>query len=174
MRAQPITALTLAPADGAAEADEHRLRSAIAWACMARARGHRPFGAVITSPDGTVLAEAHGGSADGSDCTAHAEINALRSLSPRLGRDVLAQATLYSSAEPCAMCAGAICWSGIGRVVYGLDTARLRRFRGRSGGQYLLDMPCRDVFATASRPIVCIGPLLIDEAIAPHVGFWKP
>lgn len=157
---------------GITDTDTRHLRKAIAWACMARARGNRPFGAVIAAQDGTVLAEAYCNSTGTGDCTAHAEINALRQLNPDLGHHVLEQATLYSSAEPCAMCAGAIFWSGIGRVVYGIDTARLRRFRGRDSAQHLMDMPCRTVFATASRTIECIGPVLITEASAPHVGFW--
>jgi len=162
----------LADPAGVTDADARHLRKAIALACMARARGNRPFGAVIVARDGTVLAEAYCTSTDTGDCTAHAEINALRQLRPLLGRQVLEQATLYSSAEPCAMCAGAIFWCGIGRVVYGIDTARLRRFRGRDSAQHLMDMPCREVFATASRPIECIGPALVAEASAPHVGFW--
>jgi tRNA(adenine34) deaminase len=154
------------------DTDARHLRKAIAWACTARARGNRPFGAVIMCRDGTLLAEAYCDSAETGDCTAHAELNALRQLRPELGRDVLEQATLYASAEPCAMCAGAIFWSGIGRVVYGIDNARLQRYRGRDSTQHHLDMECRDVFATSSRAIECIGPALVAEASAPHIGFW--
>ena len=171
---EPITAPAplLADPAGITDAEARDLRRAIALACLGRARGNRPFGAVIVAGDGTVLAEGHCQAIDTGDCTAHAEINALRRLRPHPGRHVLEQATLYVSAEPCAMCAGAIFWSGIGRVVYGIDTARLRRFRGRDSGQHLMDMPCREVFATSSRTIECIGPALIAEASAPHIGFW--
>ncbi len=149
------------------------LRKAIAWSCTARARGNRPFGAVVIGGDGTLLAEAYCNTTETGDCTGHAETNAVRQLSPRVGRDALAQATLYSSAEPCVMCAGAIFWSGIGRVVFGIDAVRLREFRGERPEQRDAELSCRDVFAASPHAIDCIGPALIEEASAPHVGFWK-
>ncbi|MBV7539773.1 nucleoside deaminase [Acidovorax sp. sic0104] len=149
------------------------LRKAIAWSCTARARGNRPFGAVVISEDGDLLAEAYCNASETGDCTGHAETNAVRQLSPRFAREMLARATLYSSAEPCVMCAGAIFWSGIGRVVFGIDALRLRGFRGERPEQRDAEISCRDVFAASPHPIECIGPALIDEASAPHVGFWK-
>lgn len=149
------------------------LRQAIAWSCTARARGNRPFGAVVISADGDLLTEAYCNTTETGDCTGHAETNAVRQLSPRFGREMLARATLYSSAEPCVMCAGAIFWSGIGRVVFGIDAVRLREFRGERAEQRDAELSCRDVFAASPHPIECIGPALIEEASAPHVGFWK-
>lgn len=149
------------------------LRKAIAWSCTARARGNRPFGAIVVNAEGEILAEAYCNATETGDCTGHAEINAVRQLSPRVGRDVLANATLYSSAEPCVMCAGAIFWSGIGRVVFGIDAVRLREFRGERAEQRDAELSCRDVFAASPHLIDCIGPALIAEASAPHVGFWK-
>jgi len=95
-------------------------------------------------------------------------------LSPQISRDELADATLYSSAEPCVMCAGAIFWSGIQRVVFGIDAERLRIFRGDRLEQKDADLSCRDVFRASSHNIECIGPALIDEASQIHEGFWKP
>lgn len=148
------------------------LRQAIAWSRTARARGNRPFGAVVIGADGELLAEAYCNTTETGDCTGHAETNAVRQLSPRVGREALAQATLYSSAEPCVMCAGAIFWSGIGRVVFGIDAVRLRVFRGERAEQRDAALSCRDVFAASPHPIECIGPAMIEEASAPHVGFW--
>lgn len=161
------------PPDTLDEADGRYLRQAIAWSCTARARGNRPFGAVVIGPDGTVLAEAYCNTTETGDCTGHAETNAVRQLGARVPRSVLAASTLYSSAEPCVMCAGAIFWSGIGRVVFGIDAVRLRVFRGERAEQRDAELSCRDVFAASPHPIECIGPALIDEASAPHVGFWK-
>lgn len=155
------------------DTDGTYLRQAIAWSCTARARGNRPFGAVVVSADGELLAEAYCNTTETGDCTGHAETNAVRQLSPRVGRDALAQATLYSSAEPCVMCAGAIFWSGIGRVVFGIDAERLRVFRGERAEQRDAELSCRDVFAASPHAIECIGPALVDEASAPHIGFWK-
>lgn len=155
------------------DTDGTYLRQAIAWSCTARARGNRPFGAVVIAADGTLLAEAYCNTTETGDCTGHAETNAVRQLSASVSRDTLAQATLYSSAEPCVMCAGAIFWSGIGRVVFGIDAVRLRVFRGERSEQRDAELSCRDVFAASPHTIECIGPALIEEASAPHVGFWK-
>ncbi|QKV53874.1 nucleoside deaminase [Comamonas antarctica] len=155
------------------DTDGTYLRQAIALSGTARARGNRPFGAVVVDAQGALLAEAYCSTTETGDCTAHAETNAVRQLSPRVPREVLAQATLYSSAEPCVMCAGAIFWSGIGRVVFGIDAVRLRVFRGERAEQRDAELSCRDVFAASPHEIECIGPALIDEASLPHVGFWK-
>lgn len=149
------------------------LRRAIEWSRTARERGNRPFGAVVVSADGAVLAEAYCNTSETGDCTGHAETNAVRDVSPRVGRDVLAKATLYSSGEPCVMCAGAIFWSGIQRVVFGIDAVSLRVFRGDVATQKDAQLSCRDVFDASPHPIECIGPALLEEASAPHRGFWK-
>ncbi len=155
------------------ERDGRYLRQAIGWSRVARDRGNRPFGAVVIAEDGTVLAEAWCNTTESGDCTGHAETNAVRQLGNHVGRDVLARATLYSSAEPCVMCAGAIFWSAIGRVVYGIDAVRLRVFRGERAEQRDAELSCRDVFAASPHAIECIGPALIDEASEAHRGFWK-
>ncbi|MFE8645337.1 nucleoside deaminase [Sphingomonas sp. NCPPB 2930] len=149
------------------------LRRAIALADIARARGNRPFGALAALPDGTVLDEAWNANHETGDCTAHAETSLIRKLSPRFTREELARATLYSSGEPCVMCAGAIFWSNIGRVVFGIDAVRLRVFRGERSDQVDAELSCRDVFAASPNPIECIGPALVEEASASHVGAWK-
>lgn len=155
------------------ERDGHYLRQAIALADRARARGNRPFGAVIVGGDGTVLAEAWNANGETGDCTAHAETSAIRIASPKHPREVLARATLYSSGEPCVMCAGAIFWANIGRVVYGIDAVRLRAFRGERQDQRDAELSCRDVFDASPHPIDCIGPALVAEASASHEGAWK-
>jgi len=155
------------------DVDGAYLRQAIAWSHVARERGNRPFGAVVVADDGRVLAEAWCNTSETGDCTGHAETNAVRQLSAVVDRETLSRATLYSSAEPCVMCAGAIFWSAIGRVVFGIDAVRLRVFRGERGGQRDAELSCRDVFAASPHAIECIGPALIGEASGPHQGFWK-
>ncbi|MBT9550844.1 MAG: nucleoside deaminase [Hydrogenophaga sp.] len=155
------------------ERDGRYLRQAIAWSRVARERGNRPFGAVVVADDGRVLAEAWCNTSETGDCTGHAETNAVRQLGASVDRETLSRATLYSSAEPCVMCAGAIFWSAIGRVVFGIDAVRLRVFRGERGEQRDAELSCRDVFNASPHAIECIGPALIDEASGPHQGFWK-
>lgn len=153
--------------------DSSYLRRAIELSAAGRARGNRPFGAVIVAADGELLAEAWCDTTESGDCTAHAEVNAVRRASPVHGRERLAAATLYSSAEPCVMCAGAIFWSGIRRVVFGIDAVALREFRGEVAEQRDAELSCRDVFAASPHAIECLGPLLVEEAAEVHWGFWR-
>jgi tRNA(Arg) A34 adenosine deaminase TadA len=107
------------------------------------------------------------------DGTAHAERLLATQACTTLAPDILKHATLYSSAEPCAMCAGAIYWAGIGRLVYGLSEHRLRAVTGNHPENPTLDLPCRDVFRSGQRATEVVGPLLEDEAEALHAGVWK-
>jgi len=106
------------------------------------------------------------------DSTAHAERLVATQACTTLSADVLKKATLYSSAEPCAMCAGAIYWAGIGRLVYGLSEHRLRAVTGNHPENPTLDLPCREVFKSGQRATEVKGPLLEDEAEALHAGVW--
>jgi tRNA(Arg) A34 adenosine deaminase TadA len=150
------------------------LRRAIELSALARSRGNRPFGSVIVAASGELLAEAWNNSAETGDCTGHAETAAIRIASPRHSREVLETSTIYASGEPCVMCAGAIFWSNIRRVVYGIDAAQLRVFRGERPEQRDVTMSCKDVFAASPHAIEAIGPALLDEAAAVHLGSWKP
>ncbi|WP_082367768.1 nucleoside deaminase [Piscinibacter sakaiensis] len=170
---RPARADAASPAVALAPADAAHLRRAIALSATAAAAGNRPFGAVVVAADGTVLAEAHNDNAATGDCTAHAEVNALRRIDQRAERARLAGATLYASGEPCVMCAGAIFWGGVRRVVFGLDAQRLRGFRALQAGAGDLEMSCREVFARSPQPVEVIGPVLADEAEAPHRAYWS-
>jgi len=156
-----------------AERDATYLRQAIALSRTARQRGNRPFGSVIVAPDGTVLGAGWNSNGESGDCTAHAEVQAIREACQRHDRAALEQATLYASGEPCVMCAGAIFWANIRRVVYGIDDQRLRVFRGERLDQRDVELSCRDVFRAAPFAVECTGPSLVDEASQPHVGAWK-
>ena len=150
------------------------LRRAFALARQARDGGEHPFGCLLVGPDGTVLMEqGNGFAAEGRDMTAHAERLLATRASKAYAPEFLAGCTLYSSAEPCAMCAGALYWAGIGRVVYGQSEAGLRAETGSHAENPTLDLPCRIVFAAGTRPIEVIGPLLEAEAAALQAGFWS-
>ncbi|AVR94501.1 nucleoside deaminase [Pseudoduganella armeniaca] len=151
--------------------DERYLRDVIGLAQRSRDSGHHPFAAMVVGADGQVIAEAM--NASSTDRTAHAEMNALRLASSQFGPAALAGATLYSSAEPCAMCAGATYWAGVGRVVYALSEARLLQLTGSDPENPTLSLPCRQVFASGQRPTQVIGPLHEDAASVAHAGFWR-
>lgn len=155
------------------ERDLRYLRRAIALSSQARSSGRHPFGALVVG-DNEVIAEAMNAVRwpDG-DATGHAELVAVREASRGFLVAQLARATLYTSAEPCAMCAGAVYWSGIARVVYGLSETRLLALTGDHLENPTLSLPCREVFARGTRRVIVLGPLMEDEAAAPHSGFWR-
>jgi tRNA(Arg) A34 adenosine deaminase TadA len=152
------------------EEDTTRLRRAIALAQEARTRGDEPFGAVLLAADGAPLAEAGNRVSTGGDPTAHAEMAAIRDAARAHGTGRLSGATLYSSTEPCAMCAAASYVAGIGRVVFGLREADLPRARGGPPPWLPVQLPAAEVAARGRRRMAGEGPFLEDEAAAPHAG----
>jgi tRNA(Arg) A34 adenosine deaminase TadA len=160
------------PSRPATAEDEVHLRRAYQVASRARQHGNHPFGCVLVGPGGEILLEAENGYQPSLDMTAHAE----RLLASRASQGwrpaFLAGCTLYSSAEPCAMCAGALYWAGVGRVVYGLSERRLKALTGSHEENPTLDLPCRAVFAAGQRTVEVIGPLLEEEGAAVHAGAW--
>src|SRR4030081_1117891 len=155
------------------ELDEHFLRRSFDAPRRALTHGNHPFGAILVDQNGKVLIEGENGYMPAHDGTAHAERLLATQACTTLSPDILSKATLYSSAEPCAMCAGAIYWAGIGRLVYGLSERRLRMLTGNHPENPTLDLPCREVFKRGQRPTEVIGPMLEDEAAALHEGVWR-
>ena len=86
--------------------------------------------------------------------------------------EALRESTLYTSTEPCAMCSGAIYWSGIGRVVYALGSEQLMGIVKDDSGSFTLALSCREVFARGGRAIEVSGPHLTERAAMVHQGFW--
>ena len=155
------------------ELDAHFLRRSFEVARRAMTHGNHPFGALLVDRSGTVLIEAENGYMPSHDGTAHAERLLATQACTTIDANILRNATLYSSAEPCAMCAGAIYWAGIGRLVYGLSEHGLKGLTGDHPENPTLDLPCREVFRTGQRPTEIVGPLLEEEAAALHEGIWK-
>ena len=151
---------------------EHYLRLALKVADAAKASGQHPFGAILVGGDGSVLMEQTNGYLPDRDMTGHAERLIATRAGIEYGPRFLASATLYTSAEPCAMCAGAAYWVGIGRVVYGLSEKRMKALTGNHPENPTLDLPCELVFAAGQRKVEVVGPLLEDEAAAQHEGVW--
>ena len=152
--------------------DLEHLRTSIEVASNARAHGNHPFGAILVDSNNQVLLQAENSVVTGKDCTGHAETNLMRLASQNISPEKLAGCTLYTSTEPCAMCAGAIYWGNVGHVVYALSEVALYEIVGPSPDQLLL--PSREVFAHSQRHVEVEGPALeLDsEARAVHIGFW--
>ena len=98
--------------------DTFYMRQALQEARKAFDRGEVPVGAVVVSRD-RIIARSHNLTETLNDVTAHAEMQAITAAAHYLGGKYLADCTLYVTVEPCVMCAGAIAWSQIGRLVFG-------------------------------------------------------
>ena len=154
--------------------DLERLRVTLLVASSSRVNGNHPFGSVLTDAAGTVVLEAENTVVTDRDATGHAETNLVRLASHRYTPDELAEFTLYTSCEPCAMCSGAIYWAGIGRVVFALAESELYAITGANEENPTMRLPCREVFAAGQRETVVAGPALDlrAEATAVHHDFW--
>lgn len=152
--------------------DRDRLDLAIEQARLARAAGNHPFGAVLVDAGGAVVLSAQNTVVTESDVTGHAETNLVRLASRSLGRDLRGYA-LYTSTEPCAMCAGAIYWAGISKVVFALGEDELRAMTGDDPENPTLALPCRQVLGAGRRAVAVLGPYEIPAAREVHEGFWR-
>ena len=100
---------------------EELMRRAIAVSENSVRNGGGPFGAVIASKDGEIIAEASNSVTIDHDPTAHAEVNCIRRATAKLGTFDLAGYDIYTSCEPCPMCLGAIYWAHLDKIYYAND-----------------------------------------------------
>lgn len=149
------------------------LTQAIDLSEQAKADGRHPFAALVVDAEGEIVAAKGNNSMPPGDPTQHAELSAVAEASRHRTPDQMAASTLYTSAEPCVMCTGAAYWTGIGRIVYALSETRLLELTGDDPENPTMSLDCRTVATAGQRHIEVLGPLLEDEAAAPHVGFWN-
>lgn len=147
------------------------LRHANRVAAAASDAGRHPFGAVLVGPDGhTVLMEQGNESA-----VDHAESALARRAFAAFDSDTLWASTLYTTVEPCVMCAGTQYWANIGTLVFGLTERELLEMTGDHPENPTMDLPCREVFVRGQKPVRVVGPVpsLAAEIAALHKGFWR-
>ena len=141
--------------------DERYMRIALDQARQAMEADEIPIGAVVVSPRGVVIGRGHNLTESLCDVSAHAEMQALTAAANTLGGKYLAGCTLYVTVEPCLMCAGAIGWAQVGRVVWGASDAK----RG-----YRSFLPSRSPFHP--KTVVTSG-VLEEECAALMKEFFK-
>ena len=151
---------------------ERHLLVAIELARRSRENGNHPFGALLVDADGNVVLEAENTVVTESDFTGHAETNLMRMASKRFDPEFLSRCTLYSSTEPCAMCAGAIYWGNVRRVVFALSQDEIRRISGGNPENMQLTMTSQEIFARGDHKVHVSGPHLLAQGRAVHEGFW--
>jgi tRNA(Arg) A34 adenosine deaminase TadA len=152
--------------------DLELLRRTIELAQQSRERGDHPFGALLADADGKILLESMNTGGTLKDATGHAERNLMTLASMTYGADFLRSCSMYTSAEPCAMCAGSVYWAGVGRVVHGMSERALKDLIGPDPENLTMDLPCTTIFAAGQRKVEVIGPLLSEESAVVHEGFW--
>ena len=130
--------------------------------------------ALLVNKEGEIIMEQGNIEITEKICTGHAEATLAARASHEYYREFLWDCTLYTTAEPCAMCAGAIYWANIGRVVYGMTERRLLELTGSNEQNPTFDLPCRDVFAKGQKAIEVVGPVeaVEVEAAKVHEGYW--
>ncbi|MXW97321.1 MAG: nucleoside deaminase [Acidimicrobiaceae bacterium] len=156
------------------EREEQLLRRAIDVSRRSRQNGNHPFGAIFVDSSGSVLVEAENSVVTTGDLIGHAETNLAREMGLTLTAEQIAGGTVYASCEPCAMCAGAMYWAGVNRLVYGMNESDLMPFDSgeRDENATMTGVGCRAVLASGQRHIDISGPHLVEEAVQVHHGFW--
>ena len=151
------------------------LMEAVKESSKARENGNTPFGAILVDKKGDIILRQQNIEITERDCTGHAETALARAATKRFDRDFLWDCTLYSIAEPCAMCTGAIYWANIGKVVYGITEKTLLELTGADPQNPTFDLPCREVLARGQKNIEVTGPVDdIRQAVCDvHKNFWN-
>ncbi|HBE77851.1 MAG TPA: tRNA-specific adenosine deaminase [Firmicutes bacterium] len=159
------------------EKDRYYIEKAIEVSRKARESGNTPFGAILVDQNGTNLIEQGNIEITEKDCTGHAETALMRKASKLFNKEFLWNCTLYSTAEPCAMCSGAIYWGNVGRVVYGISEKSILSLTGSHPQNPTFSVPCRGIFAGGQKSIVVIGPIadpeLEKKIVEVHRGYWN-
>ena len=159
--------------DHLSETDERLLRRAIELSAQAVANGNSPFGALFADADGNIVLEAETTGTTGGNVLYHAETNLMHEAVRTLTVEERAAGTLYSSCEPCPMCAGSIYWGGVRRVIFGLGERELAEIaEGQTTTPVAVFGGCRLILEHGAVEIEVLGPHLQEEAAAPHDGFW--
>ncbi len=154
------------------DVDVRHLRRCLELARLARDGGNEPFGSLLVNGDGEVVAELMN-TVGGGDITGHPELALAAFASLHMTSAERAAATLYTSCESCAMCAGAHYWAGIGRLVFALSGDQLADIVPAAGRS--LRLSSREVFARGNVRIEAEGPCdqLVAEAQSVFDGFWS-
>lgn len=153
---------------------ETYLNRCIVISQQARNHGNTPFGALLVNQQGEIILEQENIEITEKICTGHAETTLVQRASQLYSKEELASCRLYTTAEPCAMCTGAIYWSNVGTIVYGMTEKRLLALTGDDDQNPTFDLPCREVLARGQKEITVIGPFPeLELAIAEvHQGYW--
>ncbi len=143
----------------------HFLHKAFEVAQRSIDKGNLPFGCILIGPDHEILLEGENTVVTANDAIGHCEINLVHQLSGKFELDFLQRCTVYATTEPCPMCAGAIFWSGIGKIVYALGKESFHHIARTQDPAHVLDMKAAELLQRGGRPVTILGPVMEEEAI---------
>jgi len=153
--------------------DKFFLRESIKTAATSRNKGNLPFGCILVDADGNIIKQGENSIVTDKNAIAHCEINLVNNISGIYTKEFLQTCTVYASTEPCPMCAAAIFWSGIGRLVFALGKEKFHEIVGTINPAYLLELSAEEVLSKGGRKVKVEGPLLEEEAIDFYKTIYK-
>lgn len=155
--------------------DEYYLKKAIEVSRQSVINGNTPFGCVLVDGEGEIILKQGNVEITEHKCTGHAETMIMEKASKKYTKEFLWNCTLYTTCEPCPMCAGAVYWGNVGRVVYAMTEKRLLKMTGSHEQNPTFTMTCKEVFEKGQKAIKVEGPFeyLAEEAAAVHNGYWS-
>lgn len=160
----------------ATQDDIRLLYETVRIAHEAKMHGNHPFGALLADKEGTILLEQGNDHEEGGPAM-HAETALMFKAGKLYSPEFLASCTLYTTAEPCVMCAGAMYWTNVRRLVYGITEEQLLKLTGSDDQNPTFNLPSHEVLAHGQKDIQIIGPVddptLVKAIIEDHLGFWN-
>ena len=135
--------------------DLKHLERCVELAAEAAARGDDPFGSVLVSREGEVLAERSNRVVTSGDITAHPELRLAQWSSAHMTPEQRSESTMYTSGEHCPMCAAAQIWAGIGRLVFVLSAAQIREV---SSSDVSINLTAREIVERSNADVAVEGP----------------
>jgi len=148
------------------QSDLNYLKLCLKLAKLSIKKGNHPFGAILVFKN-HIVATSENKVISLNDITAHAELLLIQQAQKILTKSEIAQSTIYTSTEPCSMCSGAIYWSGLKHVVYGVSNKHLSQIVGGS-----LEISCKEIFRKGTRNIKVDGYDQYIEFSNIHKNFW--
>ncbi len=148
--------------------DRYYIERAIELANHAKERGDNPFGSLLVDEHGHILMEDENTQDTENDITGHPELKIARRAAAKYDEEFLRKCTMYNSAEPCTMCTGAIYWSGIGRIVFGISKERLNEIKNNGVGS--INYSIHDLLGNSGKTFEVVGPMedMKEEVEKPH------
>ena len=150
------------------------LKRAIELSEDAVKNGNTPFAALLVDKDGNILLEQENNQISENSIMGHAENALIQKAGKLYSKDFLWNCTIIASAEPCAMCSGAIFWSNIGNVAFAMSEKKLRDIIEDKNSPNF-DLPCAEVISRGNKDIKVTGPYeeVEDLAASIHEEYWN-